>query len=192
MEIDNVIENNLLMAIKPYYVELMRGCGKKVKIELNFPQSRIDKVFIYETAPNKIIQSYFVPTKVLRLPPDKLWKEVEDIVGVPYEEFDDYTRWVRLDHKNAVGIFFDELKEIQPITLKELGMRVPSKYLHLSDDKVNFLLANKQKQVSLKQTSLSDKEILKVYLEGRSIYISPKGNIYDTIDKAKEDIEYIY
>lgn len=124
---------NVLISIKPVYLRLILQGKKKVELRKRFPKE-VHRVFLYETAPIKQVRYFFVPTTVEFAAPNTLWPKVRDICGLSHEEYNKYFSSV------AIGIFFDKVKRIKPVTLDQIPAAVPQNFIYLDNNQVNTIL----------------------------------------------------
>lgn len=118
---------NVLLSVKPQFVQMMVDGTKKVELRKSFPHNKIEKVFLYESMPSQIIRYYFIPTEIVRIPKNALWNKVKDICGLSREEFTRYFAGKDV----AIGIFFDEVKKIKNTSLIDIRMSAPQNYAFL-------------------------------------------------------------
>jgi predicted transcriptional regulator len=81
---------NVILSIKPQYANaIMRG-EKKVEFRKSSFKQKINKVFIYSSAPEQRIIGYFTIETIISNSPKKLWDEFNPVGSIDRESFFDY------------------------------------------------------------------------------------------------------
>lgn len=128
---------NVLLSIKPQYVEQIRKGNKKYEFrKVLFNKEKIDKIqkiYVYSTFPVKKIVASFKIRKIFEEKPIKLWEICKDDSGLKRDEFFAYFK----DREKAFAIeinkvkFFD--KPIDPyLTISDFSP--PQSFYYLEDE----------------------------------------------------------
>lgn len=81
---------DLLMSIRPRYVEEIKKGTKKWEFRRRIFKNKIDKIYIYCSAPVQKIVGYFVPGKILENSLQNIWEQCKEFSGIKKQEFFDY------------------------------------------------------------------------------------------------------
>lgn len=81
---------NILLSIKPEYIEKIFSGEKRYEYRKNLPQKEIKKVIIYATKPIGAIVGEFEVLQVLKLPPQELWIKTKAYSGVSEKFYQQY------------------------------------------------------------------------------------------------------
>lgn len=83
----------VLISIKPKFVEAMMRNEKHYEFRKSmFTDKNVNRVYIYTTAPVKMITASFRIGKIEKAPPEVLWKRFGHVAGISEEEFFGYYR----------------------------------------------------------------------------------------------------
>lgn len=111
---------NILLSIKPEFVEKIISEQKQFEYRRKLPKHEIDKVIVYATLPIGKVVGEFSVKRTLSLPPDELWQQTSEYAGIDKLFFSQYFN--RCDVAHAFQI--DKFSEYQePKSLLEF---VPS------------------------------------------------------------------
>lgn len=127
---------DILMAIKPRYVNLMRSCIKRVELRKKMRMQDVGRIFIYETNPIKMVIAFFEPTDIIHVELPELWESVKNICGLEQREFDNYF----IGKSMGYGIFFRGIVPIVPTELKVINKHPPQSYVLLKEEESMRLL----------------------------------------------------
>jgi predicted transcriptional regulator len=78
------------MSIRPRYIEEIKKGIKKWEFRKRIFKNKIDKIYIYSTAPIKKIVGYFVPGEILSDRPQTIWEKCKEVSGLRKQEFFNY------------------------------------------------------------------------------------------------------
>jgi predicted transcriptional regulator len=78
------------MSIRPRYVEEIKKGTKKWEFRRRIFKNKIDKIYIYCSAPVQKIVGYFVPGKILENSLQNIWEQCKEFSGIKKQEFFDY------------------------------------------------------------------------------------------------------
>lgn len=100
---------NVILSIKPLYARAIMAGIKKVEFRKKIFKREVDKVFIYATAPEKLIIGYFTIDEVVKDTPEKLWKQFNVVGGIDKSDFFEYYK----DTDTGYSIKINEVKQFE-------------------------------------------------------------------------------
>lgn len=121
---------NILMSIKPQYVEKILSGNKKYEYRKNrAKRNDIDKIIIYSTAPIMKVVAEVDIEEIIESTPDILWKKTKLESGITEEFFYKY-------YKNKTTAVVYKLGNIKiydkPKSLNDIGVKyVPQSFIYL-------------------------------------------------------------
>ena len=121
---------NILMSIKPQYVEKILSGNKKYEYRKNrAKRNDIDKIIIYSTAPVMKVVAEVDIEEIIESTPDILWKKTKLESGITEEFFYKY-------YKNKTTAVVYKLGNIKiydkPKSLNDIGVKyVPQSFIYL-------------------------------------------------------------
>ena len=120
---------NLIISIKPEFVEKIISSEKKYEFRRRIYKKEVEKIYIYQTLPNSGIVGYFIPSKIIKDTPVNLWNNLKKVSGVSEEFFMSYfygkTEGYAIEIENL--IIFQK-----PIT--DSGIKAPQSYKYIDYD----------------------------------------------------------
>jgi predicted transcriptional regulator len=117
--------NNVLMSIKPEYVNAIVEGTKTVELRRKRPSFEPGTtVIIYSSSPAKRVEASFKTGEIHEAAPSTLWRKVSKIAGVTKSAFDDYFDGCEI----AYAIEVESARRLEP---SELPMRPPQSYMFL-------------------------------------------------------------
>ncbi|HBE9444684.1 hypothetical protein [Clostridioides difficile] len=81
---------NLIISIKPKYVEEILNKKKRFEYRKTIFKEDINKIYVYSTSPHKKIVGYFKYTKYLKDNPEYIWNKTKEFSGISKDEYDEY------------------------------------------------------------------------------------------------------
>jgi len=129
---------NVLLSIKPKYVEKILDGKKKYEFRKQIPKryDDIDRVYIYSTSPEKKIVGYFTLDEIIEAEPKKLWGECKDYSGIEKDKFFQYYE----GREKGFAIKIDEIEEfkepLNPYTNFE-NFNAPQTFYYTEQDYVD-------------------------------------------------------
>jgi len=78
---------NVLISIKPKYVEKIISKEKTYEFRRNIFKKEVEKVVIYSTSPEKKIIGYFKSNSIIKDCPKNLWDNFSEEAGINEEDF---------------------------------------------------------------------------------------------------------
>lgn len=121
---------NILMSIKPQYVEKILSGNKKYEYRKNRAnRNDIDKMIIYSTAPVMKVVAEVDIEEIIESTPDILWKKTKLESGITEEFFYKYYK----NKTTAVAYKLGNIKIYdKPKSLNDIGVKyVPQSFIYL-------------------------------------------------------------
>lgn len=113
---------NLLLPIHPEHVDNMRIGKKKCEYRRVMPKRDIDKIYIYETAPVKMVVAEAVIEVIIYGSPQEVWRVTKTIGGISEKAFFAYFK----GKETACALIFKSFAEYEtPCSLEEFGLSRP-------------------------------------------------------------------
>lgn len=106
-----------LLSIKPEYAISIFNRTKRYEYRLRAPKKRISKVFLYSTKPNKKIEGYFVPGKIIYGNPDAIWDKTKQYSGVNKEKYYDYCGYHNEIYAISINETYQFSNQLNPFIL---------------------------------------------------------------------------
>jgi type I restriction enzyme S subunit len=127
---------NVLLSIKPKYVEEIKNGNKRYEFRKSLcsakNRDKLEKIFIYSSAPvQKIVARFFVE-KILEDHPKNLWNKCKDESGIEQDDFFKYFK----DKNSGLAIKISELKFFRkPIEPKKVfpNFSPPQSFCYVCD-----------------------------------------------------------
>ena len=120
---------NLIISIKPQFVEKILSGEKKYEFRRRIYKKEVDKIYIYQTLPQAGIVAYFKPGKIIKDTPENLWNNFKDVSGTTEEHLLNYLH----DKKEAYAIEITEL-HIFETPLNPKVIQAPQSYKYIDYD----------------------------------------------------------
>lgn len=122
---------NLLISIKPEFVEKIMTGEKKYEFRKNIFRKHVEKIYIYSTYPEKKIVGYFEFNEYDEDTPQNLWNNYSDVAGISKESFFDYFK----EKDTGFAIKIDNLKIFnQPIDVSTLDdFKAPQSFCYVKE-----------------------------------------------------------
>ncbi len=123
---------NLLMFIKPEFVEKILCFEKKYEFRRTIFRQNVEKIYIYSTSPEKKIVGYFEFSGYVEDTPNNLWDSFSDVSGISKESFFDYFK----GKDSGFAIKIDNLNIFsKPIDVNTLeNFRAPQSFCYVNED----------------------------------------------------------
>ena len=107
---------NILLSIKPKYVEKILNWTKKYELRKRVPKDDIDTIYIYETVPSKKIVAKFKVEKILDDNKEKIWDAIWEFLWISKEDFMKYFFW----KENACAYKIWDIEKLDVDPYKEI------------------------------------------------------------------------
>lgn len=120
---------NVILSIKPKYANAILSGEKKVEFrKLTFKQ-KIEKVYIYSSAPEqKIIGSFTIDT-IIADTPERLWKKFKNVGSIEEDDFFEYFADKELGYSIKIKSINKFRKAIDPKDIFE-NFVAPQSYMY--------------------------------------------------------------
>lgn len=121
---------DLLISIKPNYVSQILNETKKFEYRRRKPKRSIDKIYIYETRPTKMVVGYAEVLEVIEKDVPSLWKETSTFSGMLEEDYLDYFN----DKEKAIAFKLGKVTKFKnPKTILEVSGKTmpPQQYYYI-------------------------------------------------------------
>ncbi len=127
---------NVLLSIKPKYVEEIKNGNKKYEFRKSLCNKKnfhkIEKIYIYSSSPVKKIVARFIIRVILEDHPEILWEKCKDVSGIDKVEFFNYFR----DKDKGLALEISDLKFFKkPIDPKSIfpDFNAPQSFCYVDD-----------------------------------------------------------
>ena len=91
---------NILLSIKPIYLQKIINGEKKYEFRKKIPNKKIDKVYLYVGVPVKKIVGFFEVDEILKKSVFDLWNETKISAGIDYKTYSNYFK----DYKVGIAL----------------------------------------------------------------------------------------
>lgn len=126
---------DILLAVKPQYVECMRRGHKRVELRKRVSMRGISSVFVYESSPIKMITGVFYPVKIEHLQVDSLWEKSKSLSCISKSDFDLYFK----GRPYGFALWFNFFTTFEPIPVASVPVSTPQSYIVLTEAQVAIL-----------------------------------------------------
>ncbi|KZX16177.1 50S ribosomal protein L22/unknown domain fusion protein [Methanobrevibacter cuticularis] len=124
---------NVLISIKPKYVEKIISKEKTYEFRRNIFKKEVEKIVIYSTSPEKKIIGCFKSNKIIKDCPKNLWNNFSEEAGINEEDFFDYFE----NKEEGFALKIDELEifgnPIETDKLEDFSAPQSFKYMNEND-----------------------------------------------------------
>ena len=127
---------NVLLSIKPKYVEEIKKGNKRYEFRKSLcsekNRDKLEKIFIYCSAPVKKIVARFFVEEILEDHPENLWNKYKDVSGIKEIEFFKYFK----NKNSGLAIKMTEIKFFrEPIKPEEIipNFNPPQSFCYVDD-----------------------------------------------------------
>lgn len=127
------MKTNVLISIKPKYVDEILNEKKKFEYRKSIFKREIDKIYIYSTSPEQKIVGYFVYTGYYKETPEIIWQNTKKYSGIDEESYykyfykRPYAYAIKIEQINAFRKPIDPQKAFQ-------NFLPPQSYIYLEGD----------------------------------------------------------
>lgn len=112
---------DVLLSIKPKYVEKIIKKEKKFEFRRTIFKQKINNIYIYSSFPVKKIVGRIFIKQILFLRIEKIWEETKEFSGMNKKDFFDYFK----GKEKGYAIQIEKFENIEPINIKEVGKNFP-------------------------------------------------------------------
>ena len=120
---------NLIISIKPQFVEKILSGEKKYEFRRRIYKQKVEKIYIYQTLPQQGIVAYFTPGEIIKDTPQNLWDRFSHISGTTKEHLLDYLH----DLDEAYAIEITNLKTFNEPFIHD-DIKAPQSYKYIDFD----------------------------------------------------------
>ncbi len=122
---------NILLAIKPEFVEKILAGDKKFEFRKNIPNTQIEKIFIYATRPICGVVGYANLDGIISDNPNAVWNKTKKFAGIERDFFDCYFSGQVRAYAYCLG---DVVKYNSVRSLSEFGIRAaPQNFVYIKN-----------------------------------------------------------
>lgn len=132
----------LFIAVKPEYAYKLISGEKDIELRKTKPHVQAgDYAIIYASAPAKVVLGYGKIKRIILCSPQEMWASFSSRLGIKEQ---DYLMYYKNSNK-SVGIEFEMIKPIKPISLSELrcvdpNFHPPQIYRYVSNEEIHKVL----------------------------------------------------
>lgn len=132
----------LFIAVKPEYAYKLVSGEKDIELRKTKPHVQAgDYAIIYASAPAKVVLGYGKIKRIILCSPQEMWANFSSRLGIKEQ---DYLMYYKNSNK-SVGIEFEMIKPINPISLTELrrvdpNFHPPQIYRYVSNEEIHKVL----------------------------------------------------
>jgi len=132
----------LFIAVKPEYAYKLISGEKDIELRKTKPHVQAgDYAIIYASAPAKVVLGYGKIKRIILCSPQEMWANFSSRLGIKEQ---DYLMYYKNSNK-SVGIEFEMIKTINPISLAELrrvdpNFHPPQIYRYVSNEEIHKVL----------------------------------------------------
>lgn len=118
---------NAILSIKPKYVEEIKAGRKRYEFRKAVFKQKVEKVYVYASAPVSRIIGEFQPVDVLAGSPDDIWKKTKEFSGISEKFYKEYFEGRTVAYAIVIQNFrlYDS-----PMPLPE-GVKAPQSYCYI-------------------------------------------------------------
>ena len=101
--------SNAILSLLPVYAEAIINGTKTIEFRRKIFSRDIQKIYIYSSAPTKMILGYFTIKEVIAATPENLWERFSTIGGIEKKAFFEYFN----ETEKGFGIVIDQVVEFE-------------------------------------------------------------------------------
>lgn len=124
---------NVLLSIKPEYVEKIFSGEKRYEFRKRKPKEAVAKVFVYECHPSKRIVGWFIVRRIHSGSPDEIWEKCKDFGGIEEERYLAYCHGKKVIHAFEIGEIFRFEPPVNPFD-SFYDFNPPQDFTYIGDD----------------------------------------------------------
>lgn len=124
-------KENIILPIKPVFAEKILSGEKKYEYRKRLCKKKINNIYIYATAPVKMIVGEAVVVNKLNMDKEKLWKETQKHAGITKRFYDQYFEYQDYACAYKIG----EVRQYRfPVALDSIGIKyVPQSFIYVCE-----------------------------------------------------------
>lgn len=124
-------KENIILPIKPVFAEKILSGEKKYEYRKRLCKKQINKIYIYATAPVKMIIGEVWVVDKLSMDKEKLWQETQKYAGITKKFYDQYFEYQNCACAYRIG----EVRQYRfPVALDSIGIEyVPQSFIYVGE-----------------------------------------------------------
>jgi predicted transcriptional regulator len=124
-------KENIILPIKPEFADKILSGEKKYEYRKKLCKKEINKIYIYSTAPVKMIIGEAEVVNKISMDKENLWRETQRYAGITKKFYDQYFKCQDYACAYEIG----EVKQYRlPITLESIGVEyAPQSFIYVGD-----------------------------------------------------------
>ena len=132
----------LFIAVKPEYANKLISGEKDIELRKTKPHVQAgDYAIIYASAPAKVVLGYGKIKRIILCSPQEMWSNFSTRLGINEQDYLMYYK----NSNRSVGIEFEMIKPINPISLAELrrvdpNFHPPQIYRYVTNEEIHKVL----------------------------------------------------
>ena len=132
----------LFIAVKPEYAKKLISGEKDIELRKTKPHVQAgDYAIIYASAPAKVVLGYGKIKRIILCSPQEMWANFSTRLGINEQDYLMYYK----NSNRSVGIEFEMIKQINPISLAELrrvdpNFHPPQIYRYVTNEDIHMVL----------------------------------------------------
>ncbi len=121
--------DSIILPIRPKYVSRILNGSKRFEFRKKKCKEEIEIIYIYETAPTKMVVGEIRIDEILEGTPEQIWNQCEEYSGIDKKDY--YTYFENC--KKAIAYKIGEVKKYEiPKLLKEYGVNyAPQSFIYI-------------------------------------------------------------
>ena len=104
----------ILLSIKPKYSEKIFSGEKRYEFRKQKPRRFVNRVFIYESSPSKVIVGWFSVKRIHSGSPEEIWERCKDFSGIDKKNYISYCNGAKIIHALEINEIFKFDDPIDP------------------------------------------------------------------------------
>lgn len=124
-------KENIILPIKPAYADKILSGEKKYEYRKKLCRKEVNKIYIYSTAPVKMIIGEVEVVNKISMGKENLWRETKRYAGITKKFYDQYFEYQEYACAYEIG----EVKQYRlPVTLESIGIEyVPQSFIYVGE-----------------------------------------------------------
>lgn len=130
---------NVLISIKPEFVEEIVNGGKRYEYRKVVFKKKVDRVFVYASSPLKRVIGYFVLGKVIKDEPERVWDITKMGAGIQKAFFDEYFKDSEFAYALQIRKMVVFENAIDPFVMIK-SFKAPQSFCYINNDQLASLV----------------------------------------------------
>jgi predicted transcriptional regulator len=123
-------KDNILMSIKPEYVDMIFHGNKKYEFRKHGFKRPVEKVFVYSTKPICKIVGFFTFNQISRGTPAEIWESCSEFAGISGIDFFEYFKNRNIAYAIKIEGVFELSSPISPYDMVE-AFKPPRTFMYI-------------------------------------------------------------